>query len=67
MFNWNGGKETFTDRAGRFVGKIEGTEKPDAGSLTMGDIVVLAYADRERQLDATKSVYHEVSQEHDLI
>jgi energy-dependent translational throttle protein EttA len=46
---------------------IEGTEKPDAGSLTIGDTVVLAYADQERALDGAKSVYDEVSQGHDLI
>jgi ATPase subunit of ABC transporter with duplicated ATPase domains len=46
---------------------IEGTEQPDGGSLTIGDTVVLAYADQERQLNPEKSVYAEVSQGHDLI
>jgi len=46
---------------------IDGTEKPDAGSLTIGDTVVLAYADQERQLNSSISVYDEVSQGHDLI
>ncbi|MEO6863830.1 MAG: energy-dependent translational throttle protein EttA, partial [Gemmatimonadaceae bacterium] len=46
---------------------IEGTEKPDGGALVIGDTVVLAYADQERQLNGTKSVYDEVSQGHDLI
>jgi energy-dependent translational throttle protein EttA len=46
---------------------IEGTEKPDGGELTVGDTVVLAYADQERQLNGAKSVYDEVSQGHDLI
>ncbi len=46
---------------------IEGTEKPDGGALVIGDTVVLAYADQERQLNGAKSVYDEVSQGHDLI
>jgi sulfate-transporting ATPase len=46
---------------------INGTETPDGGSLEIGDTVVLAYADQERQLDSSKTVYDEVSQGHDLI
>ncbi len=46
---------------------IAGTEKPDDGSLEIGDTVVFAYADQERQLDGSKSVYDEVSGGHDLI
>ena len=46
---------------------MEGTEKPDGGALVIGDTVVLAYADQERQLNGAKSVYDEVSQGHDLI
>jgi len=46
---------------------INGTEKPDGGSLEIGDTVVLAYADQERQLDGSKTVYDEVSGGHDLI
>jgi ATPase subunit of ABC transporter with duplicated ATPase domains len=46
---------------------IAGTEKPDAGSLEIGETVVLAYADQERQLDGSKTVYDEVSGGNDLI
>jgi ATP-binding cassette ChvD family protein len=46
---------------------IAGTEQPDGGSLEIGDTVVLAYADQERQLDSSKTVYDEVSGGHDLI
>jgi len=46
---------------------IAGTEQPDGGTLEIGDTVVLAYADQERTLNGSKSVYDEVSQGHDLI
>jgi len=46
---------------------IAGTETPDSGSLEIGETVVLAYADQERQLDSSKTVYDEVSGGHDLI
>jgi len=46
---------------------IAGTETPDSGSLEIGETVVLAYADQERQLDPSKTVYDEVSGGHDLI
>ena len=46
---------------------INGTEKPDSGSLEIGETVVLAYADQERQLDSSKTVYDEVSGGNDLI
>ncbi len=46
---------------------IAETEQPDGGSLTVGDTVVLAYADQDRALDGSKTVYDEVSGGNDLI
>ncbi|MCU4183812.1 energy-dependent translational throttle protein EttA [Acidiferrimicrobium sp. IK] len=41
---------------------IVGDEKPDAGSLTVGSTVALAYVDQSRdQLDAAKTVYEEIT------
>jgi sulfate-transporting ATPase len=41
---------------------ITGEEKPDGGSLRLGETVELAYVDQSRDaLDATKSVWEEVS------
>jgi energy-dependent translational throttle protein EttA len=40
---------------------ITGNEKPDAGSLKIGDTVQLAYADQSRTLDAKKTVWDEIS------
>ncbi|HVD59578.1 MAG TPA: energy-dependent translational throttle protein EttA, partial [Gemmatimonadaceae bacterium] len=40
---------------------IVGSEKPDAGSLKIGDTVQLAYVDQDRGLDESKTVYDEVS------
>jgi ATP-binding cassette ChvD family protein len=40
---------------------IVGDEKPDAGSLRIGDTVQLSYVDQGRVLDETKTVYDEVS------
>ena len=41
---------------------IMGTEKPDAGKLRVGDTVMPSYVDQSRDsLDATKSVYEEIS------
>ncbi len=41
---------------------ITGEEKPDAGSLRLGDTVELAYVDQSRDaLDAKKSVWEEIS------
>jgi ATP-binding cassette ChvD family protein len=41
---------------------ITGEEKPDAGSLRLGDTVELAYVDQSRDaLDARKSVWEEIS------
>ena len=40
---------------------ITGTEKPDAGSLKVGETVQLAYADQTRTLDGKKTVWDEIS------
>jgi ATPase subunit of ABC transporter with duplicated ATPase domains len=40
---------------------ITGSEKPDAGSLKVGETVQLAYADQTRTLDGKKTVWDEVS------
>jgi ATPase subunit of ABC transporter with duplicated ATPase domains len=40
---------------------ITGHEKPDGGSLTVGETVQLAYVDQNRTLDGTRTVYQEVS------
>jgi ATP-binding cassette ChvD family protein len=40
---------------------ITGQEKPDAGSIRIGETVKLAYADQLRPLDPEKSVYDEIS------
>jgi ATP-binding cassette ChvD family protein len=46
---------------------IVGSEKPDAGTLKIGDTVQLAYVDQDRGLDNSKSVYDEVSGGLDMI
>jgi energy-dependent translational throttle protein EttA len=46
---------------------IVGAEKPDAGSLRVGDTVQLAYVDQDRELDGSKTVYDEVSEGSDTI
>lgn len=46
---------------------IVGSEKPDSGSLRIGDTVQLAYVDQDRGLDASKTVYAEVSGGLDMI
>jgi ATP-binding cassette ChvD family protein len=46
---------------------IVGAEKPDAGSLKVGDTVQLAYVDQDRELDGSKTVYDEVSEGQDMI
>ncbi|MGI9140407.1 MAG: energy-dependent translational throttle protein EttA [Gemmatimonadaceae bacterium] len=46
---------------------IVGEEKPDGGSLTVGDTVVTAYVDQSRELGAKKTVYDEVSDGNDII
>src|ERR1700741_470225 len=46
---------------------IMGTEKPDAGTLTVGDTVQLAYVDQARELNDANTVYKEVSEGSDII
>jgi len=47
---------------------ITGQEKPDAGTITLGDTVKLAYADQMRSgLDAEKSVWEQLSGGLDII
>jgi len=47
---------------------IVGKEKPDAGSLRLGDTVRLAYADQMRtRLDPDKTVWETLSDGHDVI
>ena len=47
---------------------ITGQETPDAGSLRVGDTVVLGYVDQSREtLDAEKTVWQEISGGHDEI
>ena len=47
---------------------IMGDEKPDAGSLSLGDTVDLAYVDQGRDaLNPDKSVWEEISGGHDLL
>ncbi len=40
---------------------ITGQEKPDSGSIRIGDTVKLAYADQLRPLDGEKNVWEEIS------
>jgi len=47
---------------------IAGAEKPDAGSLRLGDTVSLAYVDQSRDsLDGAKTVWEEISGGEDLL
>ena len=41
---------------------IAGQEKPDAGTLRVGETVRLAYVDQGRTLDAAKTVWEEISE-----
>jgi ATP-binding cassette ChvD family protein len=40
---------------------ITGEEKPDAGSLRLGDTVEVGYVDQSRELDPNKSVFDEIT------
>ncbi len=40
---------------------ITGKEKPDSGTIKIGETVKIAYADQSRTLDADKTVYEEIS------
>jgi energy-dependent translational throttle protein EttA len=46
---------------------IAGQERQDDGELEIGETVTAAYVDQSRELDATKTVYDEVSGGQDLI
>jgi ATP-binding cassette ChvD family protein len=46
---------------------IAGQEQPDAGTLTVGDTVRIAYVDQARELDNDNTVYQEVSEGRDSI
>ena len=46
---------------------VTGQEKPDSGSIKIGETVKLAYADQSRTLDPEKSVYEEISQGADFL
>ncbi|MDA1076473.1 MAG: energy-dependent translational throttle protein EttA, partial [Proteobacteria bacterium] len=47
---------------------VNGMEKPDAGSVTLGDTVDLAYVDQSRDaLDNSKTVWEEISDSQDII
>jgi ATP-binding cassette ChvD family protein len=40
---------------------IIGQEKPDAGTIRVGETVKLAYVDQSRSLDGTKSIFEEIT------
>jgi energy-dependent translational throttle protein EttA len=46
---------------------IIGREKPDAGSIKIGETVKLGYVDQDRTLDPNKSVYDVISEGQDTI
>ncbi len=46
---------------------ITGEEKPDAGSITIGETVKLGYVDQNRTLDGTKNVWEVISGGEDTI
>jgi len=46
---------------------IAGGEKPDGGTLTIGETVQLAYADQTRTLDPNKIVWEEISGGNELV
>jgi sulfate-transporting ATPase len=46
---------------------IIGKEKPDAGSIKVGETVKLGYVDQDRSLDGTKSVYEVISDGQDTV
>jgi ATP-binding cassette ChvD family protein len=46
---------------------IVGKEKPDAGSIKIGETVKLGYVDQDRSLDGNKSVYDVISDGHETI
>lgn len=47
---------------------ITGQEKPDSGTLRLGERVVISYVDQSRDaLDPNKTVFEEISQGHDML
>jgi len=44
-----------------------GEEKPDAGTIRLGETAVLAYVDQSRTLDASKSIFEVISDGQDLL
>ena len=46
---------------------IIGKEKPDAGTIRVGETVTLGYVDQDRSLDPAKSVYDIISEGHETI
>jgi ATPase subunit of ABC transporter with duplicated ATPase domains len=46
---------------------ITGQEQPDSGAIRIGETVILAYVDQSRTLDATKSIWEEISGGTDLL
>ena len=46
---------------------ITGQETPDGGTFTIGDTVKLGYIDQDRPLDATKTVWEEITDKLDFI
>ena len=46
---------------------ITAQEKPDSGSLRLGETVKLAYSDQNRELDSNKTVWEEISGGNDQI
>ncbi|MBX7118005.1 MAG: energy-dependent translational throttle protein EttA [Gemmatimonadaceae bacterium] len=46
---------------------IAGSERPDGGSLTVGETVQLAYADQTRTLDPNRTAWEEISGGHELV
>ncbi|MGM0460494.1 MAG: energy-dependent translational throttle protein EttA [Bacteroidota bacterium] len=46
---------------------IIGEEKPDEGTLEVGETVELGYVDQKRPLDPKKSIWEEISGGHDIV
>jgi ATP-binding cassette ChvD family protein len=46
---------------------ITGAEKPDAGQITLGETVKLAYVDQDRPLDPAKTIWEEISGGEDVL
>lgn len=46
---------------------IIGEEKPDSGTLTLGETVQLGYVDQKRPLDPNKTIWEEISGGHDIL